>query len=151
MRTSSASGLLRVVLLLTALSLALAGCGRGESAEETGLYEIADGEANGYDTAFIAAVQVPTEEEDGYILLRNNWDNQADLGGWAIEGRRGRVFPLPPSTFMEPEGELRIHLTAGDSDSDDLYMETDEEILPWDRLRLVDAAGDEVARFTYGR
>lgn len=104
-----------------------------------------------YETAYIAAVQVPTDDTDGYILLRNNWDHRADLGGWAIRGRESLRIPLPPSTFIEPEGELRVHLGEGDSDVDDLYVDADLEIREWDRLTLVDSADDRVAHFAYGR
>lgn len=151
MRPSRAPGPRRLVLIVLAVCLALAACDRGPSPEETGRYELADGEVRQYDTAYIAAVQVPTDEVDGYILLRNNWKHPADLGGWAFVGRSNRTIPLPPSTFIQPEGELRVHLADGDSDEDDLYVGAQEEILPWDRLRLVDAAGETVARFSYGR
>lgn len=151
MRPSRAPGPHRLVLTVLALALALAGCDRGPSPEETGLYELADDQVDQYDTAYIAAVQVPTDEADGYILLGNNWEHPADLGGWALVGRRNRTIPLPPSTFIQPEGELRVHLADGDNDEDDLYVGAQEEVLPWDRLRLVDAAGETVARFSYGR
>lgn len=151
MRPSPFPGLRRLVLLAVAVCLALAGCDRGPGPEETGLYELPDGQVRQYDTAYIAAVQVPTDDADGHILLRNNWDNTADLGGWALVGRNNRTIPLPPSTFIQPNGELRVHLAEGDSDEDDLYVGAEEEVLPWDRLRLVDAAGETVARFSYGR
>ena len=115
-----------------------------------GFYEIADGAAAEYQTAYIAAVQVPRDEVEGYILLRNNWDGPADLGGWAIVGRNNRRMEIPPSTSIEPEGQLRLRFGGRGADGD-LVLATDEEILEWDRLSLVDAAGEQVSRFVYGR
>ena len=142
-------GAATVVGLLLLSLLAASACTRGEDPAE-GFYEIADGASAEYQTAYIAAVQVPRDEVEGYVLLRNNWDGPADLGGWAIVGRNNRRVNIPPSTVLEPKGELRLRF--GDQGEDgDLVLETDEEILEWDRLSLVDAAGEQVSRFVYGR
>lgn len=131
------------------LAIALAACSQPEAVE--GFHELPAAEAAQYRTAYIAAVQVPAGEVEGYILLRNNWDGPADLGGWAILGRNNRRIPIPPSTILEPEGALRVILDDREAQDGELVLDVDEEILEWDRLRLVDAAGETVSRFVYGR
>lgn len=137
-----------------ALLLFAVGC----TGQPTGPYELPSEEASEYATAYLAVV-VADPEGDGlergageHVVLRNNWDHRADLGGWSVEDADGNRMNLGIGRQLDPDAELRVHTSCGEDTDEAVFACLDTEMLDddGDVLRLLDAAGSEVARFAYG-
>ena len=56
-----------------------------------------------------------------YVLLRNDGDGTADVGGWLIEDEADHVIAIPSGFLIQPGGELRVYTGPGD-DTDTRYF-----------------------------
>jgi predicted small lipoprotein YifL len=143
------------VVASLALSAAVAtACGGGRE----GPFELPTSEAAAYPTAYLAVVVADPAGDDlatgegEHVVVRNNWDHRADLGGWWIEDADGHRLPLGVGRQLDPGAELEVHVACGDDGDEAVFACLDREVLDDDGevLRLLDAGGGEVARFAYG-
>lgn len=141
---------------VTCLTLTLtAACG-GSSTR--GTFELPSPDARRYQTAYIAAVVADPDGDDlewgagEHVVIRNNWDHRADLGGWWIEDDDGNRLRLGFGRQLDPDAELRVHTPCGEDSDEAVFACLYHEVLNDDTgvLRLVDANGNDVARFGYG-
>lgn len=132
-------------------ALLVAGCGGGG---EDGVFTLPGGEAERYETAYIAEVVPAGTAADGeHLVLHNRHEIvRADLGGWAIEDAEGNRLRIPFSRQIDPGDELTVYTGTGEDTDDAIYAGLEGDVLgdDGDTVVLLDAAGSEVARFTYG-
>ncbi|MGH3441959.1 MAG: lamin tail domain-containing protein [Nitriliruptorales bacterium] len=122
-----------------------------------GTHTLPADEAAQYLTAYIAVVVADPPGDDlepgggEHVVVRNNWDHRADLGGWAIEDRDGNRLPIPFSVQIDPDAELRFFTGNGEDTDADFFAGLDHEVLDddGDTLRLLDSSDKEVAAMTY--
>lgn len=146
----------RVAGLVLTLSL-LSGCGGGDDPPPEGTFELPESEAEGYDTAYIAAVVADPPGDDltrgagEHVVIRNNASIRIDMGGWWIDAG-GERLPLGIGRQIDVGTELRVHVGPGETGDDAVFVGLDEPVLDDDGGTVVlrDAAGSEVARFRYG-
>lgn len=136
--------------LLVVAAVVLVGCGGGGD----GRYVLPAGEAERYETAYIAEVVPAGTAADGEHLVVHNRHEivRADLGGWAIEDTEGNRLRIPFSRQIDPGDELTVYTGTGEDGDDAIYAGLEGDVLgdDGDTVVLLDAAGSEVARFEYG-
>lgn len=137
--------------VLATLLVLLAGC----SSSSPGRYVLPSSEASTYPTAYIAEVVVdpPGDATGGpYAVIENNWEHREDLGGWWIEDADGDAIHLGIGRQIDPGAELRVYTGCGETTDHAVFACLERQ--PWDEngdvLRLLDAAGGEVARLEFG-
>jgi hypothetical protein len=83
--------------------------------------------------AGLAEVSIATIRYDGpgndvvyndseYVLLRNDGDGTADVGGWSLEDEADHVITIPSGYVIQPGAELRVYTGPGD-DTNTKYFE----------------------------
>ena len=141
----------RSTAVVISLVLALGACSGGA---EDGRYTLPQSEAEQYETAYIAEVVPAGTAEDGeHLVLHNRHEIvRADLGGWAIEDADGNRLRIPFSRQIDPGERLTVRTGRGEDGDDVIHAGLEGDILgdDGDTLVLLDAAGKEVARFSYG-
>lgn len=139
-----------------AVAVLAAGCSNGASTPAT--YELPSSEAEQYATAYIASVVADAPGDDlepgagEHVVVVNNWDLRADLGGWRVEDADGNRLPLGTGRQIEPGGELSVHTSCGEDTETEVFACLDTAVLDddGDVVRLLDSSGAEVMRFAYG-
>lgn len=147
----------RLACLTLTVAVLAAACGDDDApATEPGTYRIAAGEAEQYDTAYIAAVVADPPGDDlaegagEHVVIANKADIRIDMGGWWLDVGSERL-DLGIGRQIDPGAELRVHPGPGTTDDDAIFLDLGTEVLDDDRgvVVLRDAAGDVVARFRY--
>lgn len=99
------------------------------------------------------AYDPPGWDVDGeHVIIRNDGDASADLGGWTLEDAAGHVFTFPPLT-LPPGSSVRVWTKAGANDAANLFWGRNQAVWnnrPGDTAILRNAAGNEVHRYRYG-
>lgn len=133
----------RALTLLLAPTVLLGACGEDDPEASPGVPVIAE------------IVHAPKGDDLGpegeHVVLRNEGDIDADVGGWLLRTRTGAEFPLRPSTKLKPGASLRIYTGTGTSTTGKLYFGFTAEALSDDggRVELFDAAGEQVEARDY--
>lgn len=144
--------------LVLAAAAVLAACGGSPSSSPEGIHRLPASEVDDYETAYIAEVVAVADGGDlaegagEHVIVRNNWDLRADLGGWWIEDADANRLRLGVGRQVEAQGELRVHTACGENTEEAVFACLDEPVLgdDGDVLILRDSAGGEVMRFAYG-
>lgn len=135
---------------LLAVAVLVAACGGGP---DDGRFALPGDEAEQYETAYIAEVVPAGTAADGeHLVLRNRHEIvRADLGGWALEDADGNRLRIPFSRQIDPGEDLTVYTGSGEDTDDAIYGGLAGDVLgdEADTLVLLDAAGSEVARFSY--
>lgn len=143
-------------------AVVLAGCGNGADPPDPVRRELPAARVSEYGTAYISAV-VPagTDTRPEHLVVSNRHDTlRADLGGWAVVDGDGNRIPIPPSTQLEAGRRLIVYpgsgpagpSPAGTPDVATITGGLEGDVLDdgGEVVRLLDAGGNEVARFDYG-
>lgn len=136
------------------LALATVGC----SGQAHDRYELPGSEISQYGTAYISAVVASAPDGDlkqgagEYVVVRTNWSQRTDLGGWSVEDAEENRLQLGIGTQVDPGNEIHVHPACGETTPSAVFNCLDREVLDddGDVLRLLDSGGAEVATFAYG-
>ena len=142
----------------SAVVLVLTGCGAGNSPSAGGAFTLPANEVDQHDTAYIAEVVADPDGDDladgsgEYVVVHNNWDLRADLGGWSIEDADGNELDLGVGRQLVSGARLRVYSSCGEDTDEAVHNCLDEPVLDdsGDVLVLRDSGGNEVMRFPYG-
>lgn len=137
--------------------LLLAACGGGDDAPE-GEFRLPSSEADDHDTAYVAVVVADPPGDDlaegagEHVVIRNNADIRIDMGGWFLELPSGDRIPIGIGRQIDVGAELRVHPGPGETGDDAVFAGRERQGLPDEGgvVKLLDAAGAEVASFAYG-
>lgn len=134
--------------------MAVAGCG-GEDLP-AGTYRLPNARAKEYPTAYIARVVADPPGDDladgagEHVVIRNNADIRIDMGDWGVV-INGQRLSLGTGRQIDPDGEVRLHVGAGEDTRYTVFADHPRELLGDDGLVILEDAGrNEVARFRYG-
>jgi hypothetical protein len=85
------------------------------------------------------------------VLIRNQNDGPVDLAGWTLRDADGKHSYTFPSFTLPAGGEVRLWSSSGADDQANLFWGNRGAV--WnntgDTAILLDASGNEVARFPY--
>jgi hypothetical protein len=143
---------------VVAVFAALAGCSSESGSGSAGEFELPEGEAEQYRSAYLSKVVAGPEGEDlaegggEFVLLSNNASIRTDLGGWYVEDADRNRLPLGIGTQVDEGAQLRLYSACGENTAEKIFACADAEVLDdlGDTLTLYDSAGGEVAQFAYG-
>ncbi len=95
----------------------------------------------------IAQVENPGSLDGEAVLLVNDGDAAVNLQGWTLLREGGPAYTFGDLPLF-PGGSVRLHSTGGADTSVDLYWGQPQALwTPGTTLRLLDASGQEVARY----
>jgi hypothetical protein len=137
---------------------ALAGCSSESGSGSAGTFELPEGDAVQYSSAYMSKVVAAPEGEDlaegggEYVVISNNASIRTDMGGWYVEDADGSRLPLGIGTQVDEGAQLRLYSSCGENTAEEIFACADSEVLDdaGDTLTLYDSAGGEVASFAYG-
>ena len=87
-----------------------------------------------------------------YVLLRNDGDGTADVGGWSLEDEADHVITIPSGYVIQPGGELRVYTGPGDDTATQYFDGRGQAI--WnnsggDTATLRDRNGNVIDTYSY--
>ena len=90
-------------------------------------------------------------ENDEYVVFRNDGEQSLDLAGWTVENSDGKTYEFREEFVLDPERAVTLHSGSGEDTDTDRYWGSERAV--WkntgDVLTVRDADGRQVIRVSY--
>ena len=90
-------------------------------------------------------------ENDEYLVFRNDGEEPLDLTGWRVENSDGKTYEFPDEFVLDPRRAVTVHSGSGEDTDEDLYWNSNRAV--WkntgDTLTVRDETDRRVIRVSY--